>query len=101
MTHHTPIEIRLAASVGVDALSGTSSDRFIVLGQINEAVKELANLRAVNVDLLAALQAIKARIAGEYNNPALTARGPLRPHMLQDIDEWTRASIARATEAQS
>lgn len=52
---------------------------------------ELCRLRAMNALLLAALQAIMARLEGEFDNPALMAIGPLTT---TDADIGTIASAA-------
>jgi hypothetical protein len=45
-----------------------------------------------------ALKAIKARVAGEFDNPLLAAVGPLFPDALQDIVRIADQAIAGAQE---
>ncbi len=55
-----------------------------------------ARLIAAAPDLLAALEAIEARISGTYDNPALMAFGPLSIDTEADCSAIARAAIAKA-----
>ena len=46
--------------------------------------------------LLETLKAIGARIEGNYDHPALVAKGELGTYMLDDIHKWARSAIAEA-----
>lgn len=60
---------------------------------------EDARLIAAAPELLAALQAIKSRINGVWDDPALMAFGPLSVNGDDDILELATAAIAKATGA--
>lgn len=49
-----------------------------------------ALLEAVEV-----LEAIQARINGEFDNPALERMGPLSADMREDIRQWCDAALAK------
>lgn len=56
----------------------------------------IAELEAQRAELLAALKAIKARIDGDYDNPALVAFGPLHTDISLDCALLADAAIAKA-----
>lgn len=62
----------------------------------SEAVAN-ARLIAAAPDLLEALEAIRARIAGEFDNPALVKFGGLRD-INEDVNTLAATTIAKATE---
>lgn len=39
------------------------------------------------------LEAIRARIKGEYDHPSLVAKGPLSTNMRQDIIDWINETL--------
>ena len=55
-----------------------------------------ARLIAAAPDMLAALEAIEARISGIWDNPALVAFGPLSTNTDADCLAIARAAIAKA-----
>jgi hypothetical protein len=57
----------------------------------------LACTLAAAPKMLDALQAIRARIEGDWDHPALRDRGPLAVSTVDDIHQWTKAAIAEAT----
>ena len=57
-----------------------------------------ARLWAAAPDLVRALEAIKARIAGEFDNPSLEAFGPLSADTIADINSFASAALAKARE---
>ena len=48
-----------------------------------------------------ALEAIRARIAGEWDNPALVAFGPLSTDTLADVDAIAKEGICRMIEPEN
>ena len=58
-------------------------------------VAEIVRLHDINKDLLEALTAIRARISGEWDNPALLKFGPLSD-MTTDIQIIAQAAIRKA-----
>ena len=57
---------------------------------LNNALRERA-------ELLAALQAIEARVSGVFDSPKLLAFGPLSTSTADDCLNIARAAIAKAT----
>ena len=66
-------------------------------GAVNNEVN--ARLIASAPELLKALQAIQARIVGDFDNPALLDYGPLGVKSLADIRNISKTAIAKATQA--
>lgn len=52
-------------------------------------------------ELLDALVAIAARLAGDFDHPSLKHFGPLSVGRLEDADRIARAAIAKATGAEA
>jgi hypothetical protein len=67
-----------------------------VFGEDRETRKANAQAIAAVPELIAALQAIQARIAGEWDNPALVAYGPLSPNSINDIKIMCANALAKA-----
>lgn len=53
-----------------------------------------ANKAELADELAAALQAIRARVNGVWDDPALTAWGALSPNSVQDVLEISKAALA-------
>ena len=64
--------------------------------------EDVANARLIAAapELLAALDAIRARLAGEFDHPALSAVGPLATER-GDVDYIASTAIAKARGGQS
>lgn len=63
----------------------------------DEIAQQYGPLFAAAPELLEALQAIDARINGEWGNPALVKCGPLLTNGWDDVGHFCRAIIAKAT----
>lgn len=62
----------------------------------NARARANAHVIAAAPELLSALEAIAARIVGDWDNPALVAFGPLTSNTSDDTLTIARAAIARA-----
>lgn len=78
---------------------GPNLDRYVAAtgtGIGEQEQQANARLIAAAPDLLAALEAIEARISGTYDNPALMDFGPLSIDAEADCSAIARAAIAKA-----
>lgn len=63
---------------------------------IDAGTPELARLISTVSDLLEALQAIKARVAGEFDDPSLMSFGPLTANAVEDVERIAVIALAKA-----
>ncbi len=98
--HHGTVELR--SQDGPLIYSKTLVDQETQVAEIttfsDDGAVELANARLIAAapELLEAVKAIKARIKGEWDAPALVKQGPLTCSKDVDIERFVDHAIAKA-----
>jgi len=73
--------------------------RLATFTEAGKAYPGLGNLLEAAPELLATLEAVRARINGEFDHPELVKMGPLMADSDDDILAWCAAAIAKAKGA--
>lgn len=98
---HTPGPWRVRNDAKDWAIIGAEPSWVTAVDKRNHSAEANAHLIAAAPDMLRALEAIRARIDGDWDHPSLVAMGPLNTDIILDCARYADAAITRARGGQS